>query len=605
MRKLSLVLLVALLAGFQSTFRSQQPIARLHGERRDGVVRLAWELSSWPQDLQGFIVRSRAVNENGTPVGSWTNLQDRPITPGMWTEKDLSNVEPDESRRKQLQSDFQNLLREKRIREVREQEFLATVGSNSQILSAVGREILTDFRRAQFIGLGCVDRDVRPGRDREYGLFMVRTSGRVDDQPAATVVATTFSRDDDRLKVTDLVVRERMAGTDLSWRFEEARAQRWSIFGFNVYRADAGTTSFRLISSGGVAGPRVEDGWRYFTFVDATAAREGSYTYAVAPVNVFGSEFGTRTVADYPPRAALTIAPALEQVQQTPDGNVSVSWTFDPSQQESIRGFVVERLELPQGEFAPISGLLPPGERRFSDTEEKANQAAYAYRVRVRSEAGDERTSAPVTLVFVQQQIPPRPTALAAEYVGVSGRPYIHLRWAAKPSTGGVTEGYVLFADRIRPGVLSRQASVPLIRGNEYWFDVPTLESRTYTVAIAGAARGGVIGPSIEARVFVPGKLPASPTAPSVVQEKPAGPVELRWEYPAGVELRGFRVTVDRAVKADERQLAADARSWRTEDATPGRTHAFEVVAVTREGTLSMPAGIRFTVPARRPESPR
>jgi hypothetical protein len=604
MRRVGLVTLVVILAASQTSFRSQQPFAKLHAERREGVVRLAWTLTAWPSDLRGFVVRWRPVGQGGAPAGSWTSVRERPITPGMWADKDLSAVEPDPARRKELESAFQSLAREKRIREVREQEFLSTVSENAQVLQAVGREILADFRRALFIGMGCVDRGVPPGRDREYGLFAVRASGRPDDQPAATAITTTFSADDERLKVADLATRAREAGNDLSWRFAEASAQRWSVYAFAVLRADAASSNFEPISpAGAVASARVESGWRYFTFVDSSAIRERRYVYAIAPVNVFGTMLETRTVVEHPRRSSALPAPAVQQLEQE-SGVVDVAWTFDASQQAALKGFLVERLQLPDGRFEAVSPLLPPGERRFSDSGPKTSQTAYVYRVRAQG-AGEDRVSAPMTMVFVDQAIPPKPASLSAEYVKVGARSYVRLQWPAKPPADTVTEGYALFADKTRAGVMSRQASVPIVRGSEYLLEVPTLESRRYTVAVAGVAPGGVVGPPVEATVFVPGKLPAAPASVTVTPDASSGALDVRWQYSSEAALRGFRVSVDRAVAADERRLGADARSWRFETATPGRTYRFEVVAVTREGTLSMPADVAFTAPVRRPGAPQ
>ena len=361
------------------------------------------------------------------------------------------------------------------------------------------------------------------------------------------------------MKAEGLTVTPRAAGTTVTWKFAEEKVQKWSVFGFNVYRADAGTDRFQKINSDPQGGPTVEGGYRVWLYVDKTADEAKQYTYAVAPVNVFHTEFPTRTAAGYAPGAATrpaaaAPAPVLRELHQTPAKRVALSWTFDPRQEGSITGFVVERADLPSRTLKAISAALPPAARDFVDEAAKKNDESFVYRVTAVGPSGPVANSNQMIAVYLDLPVPPRPAGVQARFAKVNDRRFVHLTWAPKAAGDAVTQGYVLYADNDREGRVVRQSSVAPTREAEYFWEVTNMEDRTFTVAIAAVGRGGQEGLQAQTTCLAPGTVVATVNGLTATAGAAGGPVALRLESsPAGPRLRGFRVRADGVLLADER----------------------------------------------------
>jgi hypothetical protein len=493
MRRSAAVLGVALIGLSACAEKLPANWATLRGERAEDGVRLLWELTAWPSGVTGFAIRWRDPGEGS---GAWQALSPQTIEPGIARAKNLENVEPNVRDREALQAELVRRLESGNAREVSAPDFIATVRDEPEKLEALKREMRQDFRRALLIGLGAIDRGVRSDVVREYGLFPVRSGDRIDAEPAATFLANVFAPGDGRLQVRELAVEPRGQGTIISWRVQTSALDLYAIGSFRVLRGSD------LIAAAPPGWARVEDGWSSFTFADQSADSSRSWTYAIEPVSVFGTPMRGRTEFVFRPEPAGALRPARVTASRVP-GGVSVSWQAASGRDSAITGFVVQRVVLPDGASVQISPALPPGARSFVDTGARSG-ASYLYLV-ASVARGAQHFSAPAAFENVDLAAPPAPDSLRAEVLNVSGRSYIRSRWSPAPAEAGI-DGYAVFADKITEGRVSRQVSIPLVRGGEYELEVAPLRTRKYTVGVA-AVRHGVVGAMSTVVIEVPGAM--------------------------------------------------------------------------------------------------
>lgn len=150
----------------------------------------------------------------------------------------------------------------------------------------------------------------------------------------------------------------------LSWDIGAAGAFYSS---YHVLRSRDGL-SYRLVNQDGLPFvPLVKESQTPTAFYqDSLPQNNQPYFYKIVGNTPFGLA-GQRSepVQGMGLDAAPSAAPSLSSVFPTDAGGFAVSWTFDAA--AKIAGFRVERSNSDRGEYAPVSPLLPPASRTFTD----------------------------------------------------------------------------------------------------------------------------------------------------------------------------------------------------------------------------------------------
>jgi hypothetical protein len=569
----------------------------IHGDTGADVVRLIWELRAWPEQVEGFQICRRAVSEQGQPPAAWERLHPHPIVPQVSLQQDYANVDADPQEQARLRQVLAELVKKGQIRLLSAEQFKSAVRkATDKELRALRREAVNDFDHARIMGLGFADRQVAEGDRFEYGLFAV-SEGIIAQSPLATYASVAFTPDDARLQATGATATRRDKGVTVQWSLEEEKVQKWSLFGFQIYRADAGTEVFQKVSRDKIGGPSVKDGMRQWLFVDNSADPDKSYIYALAPVNVFDREMLVRSRVTYVPRlnvpADLGVsAPVIKAAQQLPTENgVTIAWEMEDVP-AGVIGFIVERADLPSREMKAISKLLAADTRSFIDREgQKVHRGHYAYRVTAIGADGPLANSIPKAILYFDFPAPPAPTEVSATFTQVKDKRYLRIQWTGKLDQ--VTRGFQIYADSIREGELLRQASIPLVLKNEYLYEISALHDRKFTIGVAAVGEGGKESTPVTASAFAVGELPAKVSNLTVKQDSPDAPIRLSWDYPDAPLLAGFRVMEGGEVLATERSLGPKARQWTLTKPVKGRAYAFTVLAVRSTGVTSAGATVQ------------
>lgn len=568
---------------FAATAAAQGPAVELFGEGGDGLVKLLWVPRSWPEGLTAFQVQRRALSENRT--GGWTPVNDTPIFPELSRSKDLSNVESSPAALERLQEKLEGHLGAGRTREVSRQEYLRQLSSGPDAVKGLYLPIALDYDFALLNGFGLVDRGLPPADGYEYGLFLI-FGGQRQEQPIDTFSWQYGAAPDLSLP---LELEAHTGGTpsrlEIRWAFDHQAYLSKNLNGFNLYRQSR-AGSFQKLNETPIWATTEGDTAR-LSFFDENVQPNTAYTYALAPLSLFGSEGPRQEVVYDPSELPGEIAPPVLRVAARPAGSpgISFEWDFSGAAQAFIRGFVLQRRENVDAPYEGASALLPPPARAAEDVPPGPGEY-YFYRLRVVDEHGLNLFSNELLLYYEPQIPPPPPTGLRGSYETEGQQQFIRLEWDPAPPEDTLTAGYRLYSNFPPDERLLLEGNIPLITGNSYRYEISSLKSAAYRFAVSAVSESRAESePSGAIRIVTPSrKLPNPNIWPFTVE---GNRITLNWQYDAPPDLAGFRIFQDGELVADENQLGPAARQWASPPLEFDTSYQFELQAATDAGLRS------------------
>ena len=576
-----LLLLLSILLG-ASASAQDKPI-QLFGEGNGDYVKLLWVPKSWPQGLTAFQVQRRTVS--GNQRGDWTPVNPTPIVPELSGSKDLTNVESDPAALARLRSKLDNFLSTGKARETSRQAYLQKLSSDPNAVKGLYLPIALDYDFALLNGFGLVDRNVPAAGGYEYGLFLVLGDQR-QDQPADVFSWQYGSRASLDLPVElKFLTTGTPARLEVRWEFDYQTYLARNVNGFNLYRRSAGG-SFQKLNESPVWAA-TEGAVSQLSFFDENVQPNTVYTYAVAPLSLFGTE-GQRQEAVFDPsklpgKVEPPVLRAVEQASGTP--GIQFEWDFSVASQNFIQGFVLQRRANVEASYVNVSALVPPTGRTAADTPPRTGEF-YLYRLRVLDDFGLNLFSNELLLYYDPQIPPPAPTGLRGEFEKDGSRQFVRLTWNAKSPDDQLTAGYQLHSNFPPDERLILEGNISLITGNSYRYEIFSAKSAVYLFAVSAvSARKAESGLSNVARIVTPSqKIPNTNIWPFSVS---GNRITLNWEYDAPPDLAGFRIFQDDVQVAGENQLGPSARQWVSPPLAFGAAYRFELQAVTSSGVTS------------------
>jgi hypothetical protein len=555
----------------------------LMGESGDGkTVKLVWFFKAWDKAAIGFNVMRRTMNENKN--GTWEKLNPSIIQLGTSASKPLQNVEPDENEAKRLSEKLQMLIAKKSIREISTTDFLQRLGTDAKAIQGIAYATALNYDVALISGFALIDRSTAAGNTYQYGLFIVKQNGS-SDNPAATFTwryGTTAQLD------VPIQLKTRTTATNnqlqLRWNVEPAQLKQRNAAGFNVYKQSGG--NWVKLNYGPLA---ISTKFSEYTFMDSTANALTPTTYAVALQSMFGNE-GKRIEYRHDPslHPLEYRAAELDSVKATGenfDKGFQLKWRFDPTHEKFLKGFVVEKANLPQV-YKTVSTTLPPNTRTFVETSPSPPASYVQFKVTAiykddESIPGNEKLFYYLPVVYA-----PKPVNFKGTWVKEKENTFIDLAWDPKTSSDSLTDGYYLYALNPADGKVYLQGSIPMIKGNAYRYKIFNTKSIDYRFAIAAVSRYKTVGHTSDTIGVL---------APTVILPIPiiypysldTGRVTLQWKYDAIADLKGFRVFQNGNMVASEYELKKDARMFVTPVLKFNDTYLFTIQAVTERGIES------------------
>lgn len=366
----------------------------------------------------------------------------------------------------------------------------------------------------------------------------------------------------------------------LTWKAKRADDKQTDGYAVYADHPEAGTLS-RQLSFEVV---RKEEAFLTLDMIDGRKIRIG-----VTAVSKRGRQSKKTEITAFMP-GSIPAAPSNTKSRIGDNGELMIKW--ESATTPDLLGFRVYQ----GAELLADEGELKAGTREWT-IEKPDPKLDYELSLRAVSRTGElsrmtniSATSTPDT----GPRAPGPPWNLKAERVEANGKHYIRLNWDVDPSA----RKFQISTDEKEISVFGEPRAIALSKPGEVRLPVAD-PKRTLTIRLRALGAGDLAG--LPSEIQVRGK--DRPLPPSVLPEffdlvdgdGGTWNVSWSWDYPKSDKLKGFRITMNGNVMADETKLGPDARSWSGGPVKRKTRYAFELHAVTNDGKVSE-AGPKRTV---------
>jgi hypothetical protein len=541
----------------------------LMAQSADGrTVKLLWYVKTWDSNYKGFDIK------RSEGLGQWQQLNKAPVLPGISQAKDISIVEPDKVEETRIRAKMFRMIRSGQLKECATDSMLQLLAGNEKALRTVENALSKDYDLALLNGFAFVDHSVTLKTGYVYGIFIAGTGTLLD------TATWNYGQVPDMNVVEDITSRASVnaKGIEVIWNADRSKMNHNNVAGFNIYRE-----GIRL-NNEPVNTPS-KDGEGY-SWNDRTAGAKEPVSYAISAESIFGIEGMitpyTYNPADHPASYRTATVKEIGSLGYYFKDGISVKWEFPKEYEKFIKGFYVEKNNLPDG-YKQVSQLLEPTARAFIDKTASPVSGYITFRIVA---VYKDRSRVPcheMMYNYFPSTAPPAPQRLQASLGMDMGQANVILAWDEPMAGDTVTDHYRVY---LYNAVNDAFSTVADVRRNDhrYVYAVPHNASWPLRFFVSSASEAGVesiLSSDTLSVATAAIELPAPViTSSSVVGMKLA----IHWQYPQVGGLKGFRVYDKDSLIASEAQLPAGSEQYLTEEMAPGE-HSFTMVAVSERGT--------------------
>jgi uncharacterized protein len=264
------------------------------------------------------------------------------------------------------------------------------------------------FLAAFTLGLARADYNVKKGKKYQYTVIPL-----AGGMPATILVDNNVTTP---VKPQDFQAKQGDHWIQLSWSFEN----RKTFTSYRVYRSEDDGKTYNLITPSPLVfllQGNEPDTFRY-TFSDSIPTNYKRYKYRLSALDLFAewspfAELETFGRDLTPPRP-----PHITEGGATPN-SFNISWELD-SMDTDMAGFQVFIGNSTEGDFKPITKLLPKEQRQYTHRDSVNLTRSYYFRVVSIDTAGNAAYSGPYYVVVIDS-IPPLTPKLVRGKVGKTG----------------------------------------------------------------------------------------------------------------------------------------------------------------------------------------
>lgn len=448
--------------------------ANLLVQSPDGrTVKLVWFINKWNNDITGFDIKRKEG------LKDWVKLNTEPIMPGVSVKKKFSVVNDDKEEESSLKAKLYKLLSAHMLEEIDNEPFVQQLKSDDKAVQAVSKMITYDYDVALIMGFGFVDHSPKMKTNYQYGVFITGTNRLLDS------VKWNYGQIPDLNAVQEITTRGNAGsnGILLMWRADMDKIRSGDIAGFNVYREGIrlNEVPVTMLSSKEPS---------EFVWNDASANGAVPTQYSVSAQSVFGIEGiiypYVYDPADHPTGYRQSVVNEIIALGFYFKDGINVKWSFPKEDQRFIKGFYIEKDNMPEG-YKRVSGLLDPAARTFTD---KSPSPVSGYiRFRVVAEYTDRSNIPGIEKLYSYFPIsePPAPQQTKAAQLLTDKKKIITLTWDSRMNGDSLTESYNVYAFDSINNKYSLANDKQIISGTKYLYpvkDEAQLIQKFYVTAI-------------------------------------------------------------------------------------------------------------------------
>ncbi len=587
MKKILITVCILLL--IQSVYSQSNRLFSIKGEGTDDKVSLLFEVKTWPDSLDGFIIKKR-VFESEEKVGGWKSLDNKVIIPGNSLDKKLTNITNNASLVQSLyklrEVYFSNTGKlDTKLSKVSADELKKNL-SNQDFNQIIKLLFAYDYNIALMYGFAYVDYKVpNKAYKVEYGLFPV-FSGVQSNDPIDRYSWLIGSQNNLNLTIKNQKIKRKKNTVALTWQLNrDSIDNNYNIAGFNIYRKTM-QGEYSKINDRVIWLNRATQN-RIVYYKDSIPNRDVNYLYALVPVSLFNTEGSKYEMLLNSKIPDILPAPLLKS--DIPYGHdfikegVRFSWQYDTLYTNSISGFLIKRMDNVVDGFIVVSDTLKPSERSYFDRNVPlTSEKKYYYKLVVLQE-----NSFPIEskrLTYVYDPI----TQYSERLKGIAeikeGNVVVNFSWSQNSENTSTFKGYQLKSD-FGSNIMASINSMPLINDSNYSYKVEGAKGKKYRFTICAVDYKNRTLPYTDTiSVVIPAlHLPSIRFSNITVNENS---ITLNWSYADLVDLAGFRIYNKGEMVLSESEIMPENRSWTFADLEPGK-YDFTIQAISKYGVKS------------------
>ncbi len=563
-------ILVAVFIFFSSTHSlwAQRANVNLLAQSPDGrTVKLMWLLKSWNSDITAFDIRRKEGLQD------WVKLNSEPIVPGISAKKNLSVVESDKGEESRLKAKLYKLLRSHKLQETPGDTLLGRLNQNEGTARNIADMATQDYDLALISGFAYVDHSVTRKMNYEYGLFIAGTNELLDS------VLWNYGQIPNLDVVHDVTSKAttKKNGVELMWDADAAKMKSCDAGGFNVYR-DGIRMNLEPITSANNTD---------FSWYDKAANTSHPIQYSISAESIFGIEGVIRSYtynpADHPNEYRKAEVKDITSLGYYFKEGISVKWSFPKEYEPFIKGFYVQKNNLPEG-YKQASPLLDPSIHAYIDKTPSTVNGYISFRIITVYKDRSAVDGNGMIYTYFPMREPPPPLHLTAQSVTAEKNIKINLSWDAPMSGDTVTASYVVYCYNPSKDEFT-QASEHAVRDHKYSYDLPHTPATMNRFYVTSVSKTGSESTLTSDTVAV--------TTPSLALPRPSinmititgsNKAFVQWQYPLIRDLKGFRLFRNKEAIAT---LTADKNAVTTDELAPGTSYEFTLQAISENGVQS------------------
>ena len=549
------------------------------------TVKLVWFIKNMDNSITGFDIKRKEG------LGDWVKLNAEAVLPEISTKKNLAVVESDKSEASRIKARLFQLIGEHKLMEIDHNEYLRKSMNDDKDIKEITRVMALDYDIALINGFAYVDHTVTSKTEYQYGLFIQGTNKLL------AKVLWNYGEIPDLNMISEITSKAttKAKGIQIIWNADVDKMKSADVAGFNIYRQGIRLNTIPIVSSN-------NNDPSEFQWYDKSANAANISQYSISAQSIFGIEGIIKSYiynpADHTSEYIAPVAQEITSLGYYFKEGIGVKWSFPSAYEKYLKGFYVEKNNLPNG-YKRVSSLLPPSARNFADKSLSPVSTYIGIRVIAVYNDKTEAVGSPQVYIYFPAIAPPAPQDLKIKSMRQDKKISIKLSWDPAMNGDSITTYYKVFSKDLSANSFNAiEEKIPAKKSN-YTFDIEHGSASLYSFFIVAYSKNSTESiTSDTVSVQVPSiELPQ----PVIKNGFPnANRVVIQWQYPDIPDLKGFRIYQDKNILAGEQDLLKDKREFTTAELERGKTYEFTIVAVSDnniESQQSLP--VQVTIPKK------
>jgi len=531
-------------------------------------VRLLWLLKGSGMNITGYDIKRKEGLQD------WVKLNTEPIVPGVSMKRNFVALGANKNEENILKARLYKLLASHKLKET-DAQYLQKLGSDEKTLQELTNTIAADHELALMHGLAYLDHTISKRTDYQYGIFVQGTN---------TLLAKAtwnYGEIPDLNTIREITSKATPGkpGVAVTWNADLNKMKAGNVAGFNIYRQ-----GIRL-NTDPIGTTNVNDASE-FSWTDKSANSASPIQYSISAVSIFGIEgiikSYTYSPEDHPGQYKKAEVSEVNSMGYYFKDGISIKWNFPKEYERFIKGFYVEKDNMPNG-YSRVSTLQEPTARMFVD--KTPSPTSVYIRFRIVAVYADRTMEPGIERLYSYFPItePPRPFNLKGDIPATNKKTIISLSWASKIAGDSATDHYRVYSNESGADnfiALNEDRSLVV---SKFVYRVPDGLARTYKFFVTALNRsGGESNPSDTISIQVPSTALPAPVITRATAD--SNKVTIQWQYPEVSDLRGFVLYQNNKAIADD--LKKNDRQYIVAKPDAG-TNAYTIRALSESGVMS------------------